>query len=834
MTPRSIPVLLARALNALFFLTTAAYCALCYVPFAYEQFIRPELVAWPSQFVSWYHYGFWLTLFITALTIVAPIRKGQFQWSMIAYLAVCLLVGVWLLNNPVMSTVDTSARSLVLALVALSFPITLAVIDHGGTLPGCSIRVDESRLMGSCLATAGVVWAVFATSAVYRVVAFEGTRPPVSLLAVGLCASLLVHVLLFCGLFLGVALSLRLIRLVTSALVAEYWALIACGAVAAWFVLRHIVFPAVTFTGFAATLLAAVFATCLALCWSALVCGLRCGNPAGDSMDIILSPIRIRSGWMAGLTIVLLTLPAMGLSRALAGIDWDFLLQKLSVLLFWGIAFAATRRLLASARASYPTVGKDPAWRSAWPSSSIAVPLVIVAVYWGVERGAPSALAAASIPYADYTFDRYASIDPSFQLVRDATRTSGGATAAFYAFLRRNSTIAHVEVPPVNVDFVHPLTPPSEPPPHVFLFVVDSLRRDYLSPYNDAVSFTPGIAAFANDSFVFDRAFTRYGATGLAVPSIWTGGMTLHMQYISPYAPMNTLAKLLDAGGYQRLMSLDGITARLSRAGTAVRQLDRSVRVKDFRFCNTLSELQDMLRSGDTRSGPIFAYSLPQDIHMSNAFTQPVPDASRYQGFFPPVASEVQRIDECFGRFVDFLKLEGLFDDSIVILTSDHGDSLGEEGRVGHAYTLFPEVIRIPLIVHLPPALARGRSADLSEVAFSSDITPTLYSLLGYEPADLGPLYGAPLFGDGARGRDRRRDPFLIASSYGPVYGMLRHNGRFLYIADAVGGRDYAYDLSDGHLGARVQITPDLRRLNWDLIRGQVSAIATEYHFVGR
>ena len=76
--------------------------------------------------------------------------------------------------------------------------------------------------------------------------------------------------------------------------------------------------------------------------------------------------------------------------------------------------------------------------------------------------------------------------------------------------------------------------------------LVDSLRRDYLSPYNPKVTFTPATQAFAEESVVFERAFTRYGATGLSVPALWAGGMLLHKQYIKPFAPMNALEKLLD------------------------------------------------------------------------------------------------------------------------------------------------------------------------------------------------------------------------------------------------------------------------------------------------
>ena len=63
--------------------------------------------------------------------------------------------------------------------------------------------------------------------------------------------------------------------------------------------------------------------------------------------------------------------------------------------------------------------------------------------------------------------------------------------------------------------------------------MIDSLRRDYLSPYNPAVTFTPAIDALARDSLVYRNAFTQYGATGLSVPSLWVGGQILHKQYVS-------------------------------------------------------------------------------------------------------------------------------------------------------------------------------------------------------------------------------------------------------------------------------------------------------------
>ncbi len=168
----------------------------------------------------------------------------------------------------------------------------------------------------------------------------------------------------------------------------------------------------------------------------------------------------------------------------------------------------------------------------------------------------------------------------------------------------------------------------------------------------------------------------------------------------------------------------------------------------------------------------------------------------------------------------------------MVIVTSDHGESLGEDGRWGHAYLLDPEVVRIPLIVHLPKALASTLATDRERVALSTDITPTLYALAGQPPRDLGVLYGSPLFAPAAEPLPPRgRGSFLMSSSYGPVYAMLRHNGRSLYIANAIDGRDVAYEMRPDGRMERLTLTDVMRTVNRRLMRDHIGQIAAEYRF---
>ena len=221
-------------------------------------------------------------------------------------------------------------------------------------------------------------------------------------------------------------------------------------------------------------------------------------------------------------------------------------------------------------------------------------------------------------------------------------------------------------------------------------------------------------------------------------------------------------------------------------------------RSKDYRFCRTLQEVRGRL-DRLTASGPgvrLFAAAGHARRRRSRARERRRYDDGDYSGFNAAYASRVRRMDACFGEFIDDLKARGLYDDSIIILTSDHGDSLGEEGRMGHAYTIFPEVMQVPLLVHLPARLRATFSAEPAAVAFTSDITPSLYALLGHTPAPPASIFGQPLFHAAS---DRRAQPRqrveVVASSYGSVYGALLDDARRLYIIDAVSLREHVYEL---------------------------------------
>src|SRR6201988_4814412 len=109
------------------------------------------------------------------------------------------------------------------------------------------------------------------------------------------------------------------------------------------------------------------------------------------------------------------------------------------------------------------------------------------------------------------------------------------------------------------------------------------------------------------------------------------------------------------------------------------------------------------------------------------------------------ITYEVHWVDSCLGGFFGYLKQHGLYDDSVIIIASDHGDATGEFGRISHSTSIWPEIMRVPLIIHLPVKLREHLVHDDGRLSTLTDIAPTLYYLLGHRPIRQNPLYGRPL-----------------------------------------------------------------------------------------
>jgi len=836
-------VAVIRLLHALFFLGASAYCFLSYSPFAYAQFIKPNVVPALTEFVMLSQWYFWVIFLTTLLTLMPQLRGGRGRWAAIGYVSVWSILGAIALFKPPLRAIGNGPLGFAFGLIALVPPVWLAVIDHRAQ-PAAALRsTAPSRALKACLLAAAVAWVTYSIATPLRLGQTSGIELTRGGLTIALASSMILDLYCFMALFLALAAVISLASLSRSQAAVEYWLFVSLLGASTALVLYLLVCAAITFTGWDAAAASAALGVALAAIWADLA-RLRskplfpAPSPQLDSLAVFCAPIAGVKSRRAALAVVLL-MPAVAyvLIDAVSHFDWNFLLQKLTVLIVWLATFSA----VYAARSANVDRLSASGWNLGWRFS--VVPMVAFVLYHAfvsVEaRGSvaptdPARAARDARLSPRVVLDRYAAIDPSFHLIRDARKARSSETAEYYAFLRAHTLVPFADIPALDVDFVKPLRPAAQRKPDIYIFIVDSMRRDYLAPYNAKVTFTPAIGQFGRESLVFDRAFTRYAGTALAVPSIWAGAMMPHSLEQPEFGRRNTLLKLLDANHYLRVMNIDHIIGDLVPADPNLVQLDKGKGTMQFDVCTTVGELETKLTEADP-SRPVFLYTLPQNVHISIASRRKVPDGESYPGFFAPVASSVHRIDGCFGGFIDFLKRTNRYDNSVVILTSDHGDSLGEEGRWGHAHFIVPEVMRIPLIVHLPSWLRSHVSYDLSALTFSADITPSLYALLGYEPATRGSLFGHPAFGPPAADSEwRRRMPYLLASSYGTVYATLRQNGRRLYVVDAVDGRDNAFDISDDAVGERVEVTQAMTAENRLLIREQLTELARQNHYPPR
>ena len=152
-------------------------------------------------------------------------------------------------------------------------------------------------------------------------------------------------------------------------------------------------------------------------------------------------------------------------------------------------------------------------------------------------------------------------------------------------------------------------------------------------------------------------------------------------------------------------------------------------------------------------------------------------------------------IDLAVGRLIEVLKNKGVFEDTLLVFSSDHGDLCGDHGRIGKNSTFYDGIMRVPLVLHWPEGLGReARTEDgLTELV---DVLPTLLDLAGIRPHPL--MQGRSLApslrsGESCEGRSE------VLALHGRGELMLRERGRkyLRYPRPEGGAKEVLYDLEN-------------------------------------
>jgi len=290
-------------------------------------------------------------------------------------------------------------------------------------------------------------------------------------------------------------------------------------------------------------------------------------------------------------------------------------------------------------------------------------------------------------------------------------------------------------------------TPP-KPALNVVLITIDTLRADHVGCYGYKQIKTPNIDGLAADGVHFERAFAVVPVTLPSHSSMLTGtypmlsGMhDFSGNKLSPLQP--TLASVLKQAGYQT-GAVIGAAVLDSRFGLnqgfdfyydhfEFSRLDETNLDEMERPGNVVADVAlDWLAKNSQKK--FFLWMHLYDPHFP--YHPPEPYNREYAA--QPYDGEIAFADEQVGRLLRFLKEKGIYQNTLIVLCGDHGESLGEHGEKTHGFFIYNATMHVPLIIRLPAQLPgqlpeKTVARTLANPVSLVDIMPTVLGAVGLQ-----------------------------------------------------------------------------------------------------
>ncbi len=286
--------------------------------------------------------------------------------------------------------------------------------------------------------------------------------------------------------------------------------------------------------------------------------------------------------------------------------------------------------------------------------------------------------------------------------------------------------------------------------PDIVVIVIDALRRDHLPSYGYPKNTAPFLTELSARGAVFERAYSTASSTPPAIASLLTSlfppehgvvhGFSPSLRersgrpraHVTPLADeAETLAEALAAGGYATYAVTENPNVGVALGFTqGFSSFDHYPKAIDA--AKILARLEELKPALESRR-PYLLYLHFMDVHAPYRAREPFFDESlvdekerRISAYDSGIHFLDGRLRELFGRF-------GWERDAFVVVTSDHGEELGERGRAGHAATLFGEVLDVPMLMFPPGGLRQGRRITFPVSLV--DVLPTLREAAGLAPS---------------------------------------------------------------------------------------------------
>ena len=405
-----------------------------------------------------------------------------------------------------------------------------------------------------------------------------------------------------------------------------------------------------------------------------------------------------------------------------------------------------------------------------------------------------------------------------------------------------------------------PPAPQMPPPRHLILVTVDTLRADRLGVYGNPLELTPHLDALAQQSIVFRRVFAPAPFTLASLAALLTGrypdAIGIRSNGAVLPSPVFTLAERLGALGFQTGAVVSNFIARRqSGLDQGFQRYDDRMDKRETRrplperraahtTADALALLDELLESG----GRVFLWVHYQDPHgpyaASSDYGAPpgpppagvrdrrLPVLGRDRGFggIPDYQqlgierrsaiyraayhAEIRFLDAQLGAFFEALRARGLWEETGIAVTADHGEGLGEEEHwFAHGELVAPAETAVPLLLRVPGR----RAAVRDDLATLLDLLPTLLAVVGAplaEPAS-AEAPGRDLLAPGAERRESALFQSNLRAGITERRAILRDGHQYVVIRARKGGERGRFRRLDG---SPARDTERLSRLRSELL----------------
>lgn len=310
-------------------------------------------------------------------------------------------------------------------------------------------------------------------------------------------------------------------------------------------------------------------------------------------------------------------------------------------------------------------------------------------------------------------------------------------------------------------------------PPNIVLLSIDALRADHLSCYGYDRETTPNIDAFASDAIQFENAFSASSHTREALPALLTGQypgvavaddfsldaatLATHLKdshvagafHSNPYVSrafgfdrdFDTFDDDLHLGRHRLLALFQRAVQKFVLSRGEYHARADQINDRAFTWIDSLSDDQPFFLWNHYMDvhgpyNPPAGYNQWADEDLSNADAQtlynrctdsnPNLTAAEQQRITDLYDGEIRYLDAKIGKFLDRLRERDLLTDSLLLITADHGELLGEYGSFAHPRYVYPELTHVPLLIDPP----ERQTATIEVPVSTLDVVPTILDIV--------------------------------------------------------------------------------------------------------